>query len=195
MLVLGIILSFFGLGVFCWLLFTLAIYALPFFVGLTIAFAAFHSGAGVIGAFLVGCFAGGATLAIGQIAFATVRSPLIRCAIALFYAVPATIAGYHATLGLAQIGVPSVAWQEAFALVGAAFVGCTAWARLAMFAPPNIGRGLCRWLGPIVLGGWFQEPVSPAVLVDRLVVGTMSWSKHAENAAAHTEPSWAARSS
>jgi hypothetical protein len=146
MLALGIILSFFGLGVFCCLLFTLAIYALPFFVGLTVAFAAFHSGAGVIGAFLVGCLTGGATLALGQIAFATVCSPLIRCAIALFYAVPATIAGYHATLGLAQIGAPSPVWQEAFAIVGAVIIGCTAWARLAMFAPPNIGQGFA--VGP-----------------------------------------------
>ena len=151
MLALGIILSFFGLGVFCWLLFTLAIYALPFFAGLTVAFAAFHSGAGVIGAFLVGCLAGGATLAIGQIAFATVRSPLIRCAIALFYAVPATIAGYHATLGLAQIGVPSATWQEAFALVGAVFIGCTAWARLAMFAPLNIGQNFAVGPAPLSL--------------------------------------------
>ena len=151
MLALGIILSFFGLGVFCWLLFTLAIYALPFFVGLTIAFAAFHSGAGIIGAFLVGCLAGGATLAIGQIAFATIRSPLTRCAIALFYAVPATIAGYHATLGLAQIGMPSAAWQEAFAIVGAVVIGCTAWARLAMLAPPNIGQGFAGGPTPLSL--------------------------------------------
>ena len=151
MLVLGIMLSFFGLGVFCWLLFTLAIYALPFFIGLTVAFAAFHSGAGVIGAFLVGCLAGGATLAIGQIAFATIRSPVIRCAIALFYVVPATIAGYHATLGLAQIGMPSPAWQEAFALVVAVFIGCTACARLAMFAPPNIGQDFAVGPAPLSL--------------------------------------------
>ena len=153
MLALGIILSFFGLGIFCGLLFTLAIYALPFFAGLTVAFAAFHSGAGVIGAFFVGCFAGGATLALGQIAFATVRAPLIRCAIALFYAVPATIAGYHATLGLAQIGVPSAVWQQAFALAGAAFIGCTAWARLAMFAAPNIGQGFAVGPTPLSLAG------------------------------------------
>ena len=151
MLALEIILSLFGLGVFCWLLFTLAIYALPFFAGLTVAFAAFHSGAGVIGAFLVGCLAGGVTLAIGQIAFAMILSPLIRGAIALFYAVPATIAGYHATLGLAQIGVPSATWQEAFAVVGAAFIGCTAWARLAMFAPLNIGQNFAVGPAPLSL--------------------------------------------
>ena len=32
MLVIGLILSMFGIGLFCWLIFTLAVYALPFFV-------------------------------------------------------------------------------------------------------------------------------------------------------------------
>jgi hypothetical protein len=31
MIIIGIILSAFGIGFFCWLLFTLAVYALPFF--------------------------------------------------------------------------------------------------------------------------------------------------------------------
>ena len=141
MLAIDIFLSLVGLGFFCWLLFTLAVYALPFFTGLTVALATFHSGTGIISAILIGCFVGGATLAAGQIAFAATHSPFIRGGIALFYALPAAIAGYHATFGLAQIAVPSAAWQEAFAIVGAVIIGCTAWARLAMFAPPNIGQG------------------------------------------------------
>ena len=55
----------------CWLLFTLAVYALPFFAGLTAGLAAFHSSSGVIGALIVGVLAAGTTLVIGQIAFAT----------------------------------------------------------------------------------------------------------------------------
>jgi hypothetical protein len=62
MIIIGIILSVFGVGFFCWLLFTLAVYALPFFTGLFVGLAAFHSGAGVIGALIVGVLAGGATL-------------------------------------------------------------------------------------------------------------------------------------
>jgi hypothetical protein len=62
MIIIGIILSVFGVGFFCWLLFTLAVYALPFFAGLFVGLAAFHSGAGVIGALIVGVLAGGATL-------------------------------------------------------------------------------------------------------------------------------------
>src|ERR1700694_1507578 len=57
----GLVLSIVGLGFFCWLLFTLAVYALPFFAGLTAGLAAFHSGAGVIGALIVGVLVGGAT--------------------------------------------------------------------------------------------------------------------------------------
>jgi len=140
MIIIGIVLSVLGLGFFFWLLFTLAVYALPFFAGVTAAFAAYHSGSGVIGAIIVAVFAGAATLAIGQIAFATVRSPLLRAAIGLLYAVPATIAGYHATLGFAHIGVPAEGWCEAFAMVGAILIGGTAWVRMTLFIPPNAGR-------------------------------------------------------
>jgi len=129
-----------GVAFFCWLLFTLAVYALPFFAGLSVGLAAFHSGSGVIGSIIVGVLAGGATLAIGQVVFATVRTPLIRSLIGLLYAVPATIAGYHATLGLAHIGVPSEGWREAFAVVGAVFVGGAAWARMSLFVPPHVER-------------------------------------------------------
>ena len=142
MLIPGLVLSVVGVGFFCWLLFTLAVYALPFFAGLTAALAAFHVGSGVIGALVVGVLAGSATLAIGQIAFATARTPLIRAAIALLFAAPAAVAGYHATLGLAHIGVPSEGWREAFAVVGAVLVGGTAFARMSLLVPPTSGSAL-----------------------------------------------------
>jgi hypothetical protein len=40
MLVIGLVLNVFGIGLFCWLIFTLAVYALPFFIGLTAGMAA-----------------------------------------------------------------------------------------------------------------------------------------------------------
>ena len=139
MIVIGLVLSVVGLGFFCWLLFALAVHALPFVVSLIVGLAAFHSGAGVIGALVVGVLAGGATLAIGQIAFATVRTPLIRVLIGLIYAVPAGIAGYQASLGLAEIGVPSESWREAFAIAGAVLVSATAFTRMTLFVPPPDG--------------------------------------------------------
>ncbi|HEX4077403.1 MAG TPA: hypothetical protein VHX61_00815 [Rhizomicrobium sp.] len=141
MLVIGLILSVIGIGFFCWLIFTLAVYALPFFVGLVAGLAAFHHGAGVVGAFPVGIVVGVLTLVVGQIAFAALPSPVLRAAIAALFAIPAAIAGYHATFALAHIGGPSEFWRDTLAWIGALITGGTAWARMTMFAEPlAIGR-------------------------------------------------------
>lgn len=140
MLIIGIVLGFAGLAYLCWLLFALAVYALPFFAGGTAGLAAFHSGSGPVGAIVVGLIAGVLTLVVGQIAFAAVRSPVMRAAIVLLFAAPAAVAGYHATLGLVQIGAPSPDWCEIPAVIGAIVVGATAWVRMTLLAPPNVGR-------------------------------------------------------
>jgi hypothetical protein len=121
--------------------FTLAVHALPTFVGITTGFAAYYSGSGEIGAILVGLIAGALILAAGQIAIATFRSPLIRIAISLLFAVPAAMAGYHAVLGFARFCVPAEVWQQTFALIGAIAVGGTAWVRVALSIPPDTGSG------------------------------------------------------
>ena len=53
MLALGLLLNTVGLGVVCWLIFTLAVYAVPFFVAINAGIWAFHGGAGVLGTPLV----------------------------------------------------------------------------------------------------------------------------------------------
>ena len=136
MIILGLILSVFAIALFCWLLFTLAVYALPFYVALTSAFWAYHHNAGVLDAILVALLAGFATLATGQIAFAFVRSPIIRGIIALAFAVPATVAGYYATFGLLHIGIANETWCTVFAVIGAILVGATAGTRMAIYLPP-----------------------------------------------------------
>ena len=136
MLVIGLILSGFSIGLFCWLIFTLAIYALPFFIGLTAGIAAFRGGAGVLGGFVCGIAAGALTFVLGQVAFATARHSIFRILIAAAFATPAALAGYHAVLGLSQIGVPSLIWREIFAWIGAIPIGGTAWARMTALAEP-----------------------------------------------------------
>jgi len=133
MSLIGILLTLGGLGFLCWLLFTLAIYALPFFCSLWVGLAAYHSGAGFVGACMLALIAGVVVFALGQFAFATVRSTLLRVSIAFLYAVPALVAGYQATLGLARIGTPSETWCQIFAMAGALAVGATAWMRLTRF--------------------------------------------------------------
>jgi hypothetical protein len=136
MIIVGLALSLFAVGFLCLLLFTLAVYATPFFVGVTAAVAAFNHDAGVIGALIVGLAAGVVTLVACRVAFAVAKSPVVRSALVLVFAAPAAIAGFHATLGLAQVGVSSEIWRDLFAVIGAVIVGCTAFVRLAGTADP-----------------------------------------------------------
>lgn len=145
MLAPGLLLNFAGIGLFCWLIFTLAEYALPFFVGLYVFMLALPSGAGVLGAPIVGIAAGGMTLAIGQFAFAMTRSVITRAIVAALFAVPATLAGYQVVFAMSQIGVPSLIWREIFAYLGAVLIGGTAWTRLTIFTetrPLDSGRAI-----------------------------------------------------
>lgn len=137
MLILGLILSVFAVGFLCWLLFTLAVYALPLFVAVMAGLAAYHHDSGMIGAFLVALLAGAATLAIGQIAFALVPSGLLRALIAILFAAPAAVAGYEASFGLVHLSMASLVWCTAFGAVGAILTGATAFARMAIHSPPG----------------------------------------------------------
>lgn len=134
MLIVALFLGFCGIGLFCWLIFSLAIYALPIFVGLWAGIAAFRSGAGALGALVIGVVTGAVTLGAGQIAFALVTSVPLRAAIAGLFAIPAAIVGYHAVLALSQFGIASLFWRDCFALVGAVAVGCTAFARMTVLS-------------------------------------------------------------
>jgi hypothetical protein len=142
MIILGIILSVFAIAFFCWLLFTLAVYALPLFVGLSVAFWAYHHGYGVLGSGLIAITVGAGVLALGQLIFATVRVPILRVSIALIFALPAAVAGYHATLGIAHIAIPAGTLCQILAVVGAMLVGGTAWSRMAIIARQETGEAM-----------------------------------------------------
>jgi uncharacterized membrane protein len=137
MLALGLLLNIAGLGVIFWLMFTLAVYIVPFFVALNAGFWAYHSGAGVLGTPLVAIAAGGFTLAITQIAFAMTQSVILRAVVAAVFALPAAFAGYHLTLAMAHLGVTSAVWQQVFACLAAVFIGGTAWTRLTILTEPS----------------------------------------------------------
>jgi hypothetical protein len=141
LLVIGIVLTFVGLAYLCWLLFTLAVYAFPLFVGASLALAALHSGSGPITAGIVGLIGGGVTLVSAQWIIGRLYWPPLRAMVALIFAAPAAAAGYHAILGLAQLAIPAEIWQQTMAVVGAIAVAATAWSRVALIAPPDGVRG------------------------------------------------------
>ena len=135
---LSVLLSVVGLGFLCWLLFSLAVYALPYFVAVTVSYYAFENGAGPIVAIAVALFAGAVALILGQVAFATIRSPTIRLAIGALYALPAVLAGFHAVKGLSETGGAGETWALVLASIGAIIVGATAWVRITSLAGPEI---------------------------------------------------------
>ena len=142
MIIIGIVLSFIGLGYLCWLIFALAVNALPLFAGVTAGLAAYQSNSGPIAAIAVTAIVSVIVLLAGQIAFRTLRSTPVRAVIALLFAVPAAVAGYHAAHGLAHIVVPIEGWRQAMAIAGAIMVATIAWARISLSAPNDAGRTL-----------------------------------------------------
>lgn len=134
MIVLGILVSIAAIGTMCWLLFNLAVFALPFFIGLNARTWAYGTGAGWLGAILIGLLAVGLTLAVGQGLLMLVRPIWARLLIALAFVAPAGVAGFHATLGIVKHMMPSETWQIIFSVIGAIAVGVTAFMRVAGMA-------------------------------------------------------------
>ena len=105
MLAIGLVLNTLGIGLFCWAIIALAVYALPFFVALIIGMMTFHGDAGLIGAMLIATAGGALTLVLGQVAFAVTRSSALRIAIATAFAAimwcsPCPISGCPRWLGV-----------------------------------------------------------------------------------------------
>ncbi|TIU29826.1 MAG: hypothetical protein E5W27_02840 [Mesorhizobium sp.] len=145
MIILGILLCIAAIGILCWLLLTLAIVALPLFVGFSPSTWAFNTGAGWLGAILVCILAAGFTLGVGQVLLGVISPMWAKLAIALVFVAPAIVAGYHATHGIAKHMMPSEIWQVVFSVIGAIAVGVTAYLRVAgMAAADQSGRDMVR---------------------------------------------------
>lgn len=121
-------------GMMCVLAYMLAIYALPFMLALAATRFAYGTGAGWLGAGIVGLVAGVASFGILTFLFAILRALIVRIALALIFAVPAAVAGYALVHGVTGEAVPSPAWRQIFCLAGGALVGAAAAMRLATSA-------------------------------------------------------------
>ena len=77
MIIIGVLLNVVGLGVFCWVLFALAIHALPFFFGVTAGIYTYQTAAGPLAAIVIGFGAGGVALVLGQLR--PLRRALAHC--------------------------------------------------------------------------------------------------------------------
>ncbi len=128
---LALIFAAVAVGFACWLLFTLAILALPVFAAVSVGMWTYSTGAGPFGSFVAGLAVGVLTMILGQLSFALIRSPVARLGIGLLFAIPAAFAGYHAVHGIIGMGVESEGWRQALGTLGALFIGGAAWLRIA----------------------------------------------------------------
>ncbi|MFG1379858.1 hypothetical protein [Xanthobacter autotrophicus] len=108
---------------------------MPLFAAISAGTWAYHTGAGWLGAIVVGLIAGGVTLGIGQVLLVIVRPMWARFLVALAFVAPAVFAGYHATHGIAKLAMPSETWQIVFSTIGAIAIGVTALLQVAGMAP------------------------------------------------------------
>ena len=145
MIIFAPLLVLLGIGLFCWLLFTLAAFVLPFVIGLMVGIWAFHTGAGILGGTIIGLVTGGATFGLGQLALVFVPWAWLRLLIILVYVAPAAVAGYSVTHGIAQLAMPSATWQAVFSVVGAVAVSFTAFVRFTGATTPRpTGQSMVR---------------------------------------------------
>ncbi|MFC0687680.1 hypothetical protein [Novosphingobium clariflavum] len=114
-----------------WLLFRLAVYALPVATGISLAFWIRDHDYGYLAAILGGFAAGVAVLVVGQLLFTVIRSPIVRLAIALLFAIPAGIAGYHAVQGVIGFAIDPGMMLSTLSWIGGVTIAVTAWIRLA----------------------------------------------------------------
>src|SRR3546814_14902668 len=106
---------------------------------------AYGTGAGWLGAILVGFVAAGLTFGLGQILLVTVRTTWARLLVAAAFVATAVVAGFHATHGIVKHTMPSETWHIAFSVLGAVAVCIAAFERLPKTAAP---RTLARPLTP-----------------------------------------------
>lgn len=130
-MVLGVVVSLLGIGMLVALMFNMAILALPLFVAVAAGRFAYETGAGALGAIIVGFVAGAAALGVGQAILILTRSTAVRLTVAIPFTAPAAFAGYHLVFGLSHVGGAHGLWQQIFAAIGSVAIGVAALMRLA----------------------------------------------------------------
>lgn len=118
------------IGATCVAAYVLATYALPVMIAMMAARVAYATGAGLIGAGIIGLLAGVGSFGLLACLFATLRSPTLRIAVALVFAIPSAVAGYALVHGVTHDAVPSELWRQVFCLAGGACTGLSALSRL-----------------------------------------------------------------
>lgn len=116
------------------LMLNLIIYALPVAIGLTAGQWTSAAGHSIAASISAGLGTALLTMLLARIALGLARSPVQLAAIGHAFAIPAALAGYHASLGLWALFAEPNSMAHVLACVAALGFGALAWVRL-----PNYG--------------------------------------------------------
>lgn len=136
-MIIAILGSITAIAALCWLLFTLAIYALPALGGVAAGMWAYQTGAGLPGSVIAGLVGAGLVFGLAQFLILFARPMWLKLSVALAFVAPASIAGFHATHGIVKHLMPSETWQTVFSVIGAVAIGVTAFVRVTSMASPE----------------------------------------------------------
>jgi hypothetical protein len=125
-------------GTLCVLAYRFAVHALPIMLGFQVAYIVYGTGAGLIGAGVVGLVAGAVAFGLLSAVFVSAKSPIARLIIGLMFALPAAGAGYALISGFSASAVPSEIWRQIFCIISGVFVGAAAFTRLAVPAQARL---------------------------------------------------------
>jgi len=134
-MILAIIFAVIALVLLCKLTFHLVIYALPIYVGATVAIWLYSDGTGWLGSGAAGFVAAIATLAIAHWFLALSKSPFMQCLVGLAFSTPAAFAAYHLVHGIVASSMPSATWTVSLSSAGALIFGIFAWTRVLRYSP------------------------------------------------------------
>jgi hypothetical protein len=127
----GLIASLAAAFAFLSLLINLAALAVPVWVAGSVFFYIERSGESLIGAGLIGLLSGLAAHLIGILACARAPSGSVAVLIALLFAAPASLAGYHLGAGLGRLIFVTHSLQQIVALSFAFLIFSLCWRRMA----------------------------------------------------------------
>lgn len=133
----AVLFNFAGLGLFCWLLYALAVDAVPLFAAVSVGVATLRSGGGLICAAALSLITGVAIVTLAQYCAFVLRSRLARLFVTVLYATPAAVSGYQVADAFAGIGGAGGHWRAAFAIISSLAVATTARARLQATLPSS----------------------------------------------------------
>lgn len=110
-----------------WLLFRLAAFALPLYVGVGAALYLHTQNHGIAAVLATGFMTGLLVHLAGRALFVSIRSPLLRFLLASLFAAPAGFAGYQAMSGLASLTTDGGPWVHILAVAAGLATASAAW--------------------------------------------------------------------